>query len=137
MRRLQVKRRSISRENCRKMLRDQRTLFSSPDMHVPTTSSVYFTYTHVHTHTHTYTLTPPLHPPTHVHTHTHIHTHTHTHTTPTPLHRDLPPSQGGRYGGFGNTVEPAKNEESEFFSGAWSSISSVSPPNHEKLAPQL
>jgi len=50
---------------------------------------------------------------------------------------DLPPSQGGRYGGFGNTVEPAKNEESEFFSGAWSSISSVSPPNHEKLAPRL
>ena len=51
----------------------------------------------------------------------HTHTHTHTHTT-----SDLPPSQGGRYGGFGNTVEPTKKQESEFLSDTWSSITSVS-----------
>ncbi|XP_064402829.1 ADP-ribosylation factor GTPase-activating protein 1-like [Halichondria panicea] len=36
---------------------------------------------------------------------------------------DLPPSQGGRYGGFGNTVEAPKKEESEFLSNTWGSIS--------------
>ena len=41
------------------------------------------------------------------------------------LHSDLPPSQGGKYGGFGNTVERPKKEESEFFSDAWSTFSSV------------
>jgi len=37
---------------------------------------------------------------------------------------DLPPSQGGKYSGFGNTAQPPPKEESEFFSNAWSSLSS-------------
>lgn len=28
----------------------------------------------------------------------------------------LPPSQGGRYSGFGNTVDPPKNDSNDFFS---------------------
>ncbi|XP_075524769.1 ADP-ribosylation factor GTPase-activating protein 1 isoform X4 [Dermacentor variabilis] len=37
---------------------------------------------------------------------------------------DLPPSQGGRYSGFGNTVsEPPRSQSQEFFDGAWSSFS--------------
>ena len=36
--------------------------------------------------------------------------------------RDLPPSQGGRYAGFGNTVEK-KNDD--FFENTMSSLSSV------------
>jgi ADP-ribosylation factor GTPase-activating protein 1 len=41
-----------------------------------------------------------------------------------PPHSDLPPSQGGKYSGFGNTVQPPPKEESEFLSNAWSSLSS-------------
>uniref|UniRef100_A0A224YH36 ADP-ribosylation factor GTPase-activating protein 1 n=1 Tax=Rhipicephalus zambeziensis TaxID=60191 RepID=A0A224YH36_9ACAR len=38
---------------------------------------------------------------------------------------DLPPSQGGRYSGFGNTVSaPPRSQSQEFFDGAWSSFSS-------------
>ncbi|XP_040066845.1 ADP-ribosylation factor GTPase-activating protein 1 isoform X1 [Ixodes scapularis] len=38
---------------------------------------------------------------------------------------DLPPSQGGRYSGFGNSVsQPPRSQSSEFFDGAWSSFSS-------------
>ncbi|XP_077545949.1 ADP-ribosylation factor GTPase-activating protein 1 isoform X2 [Haemaphysalis longicornis] len=38
---------------------------------------------------------------------------------------DLPPSQGGRYSGFGNTVSaPPRSQSTEFFDGAWSSFSS-------------
>ena len=37
--------------------------------------------------------------------------------------RDLPPNQGGKYAGFGNTVQPPPKEESEFFSNAWGSLS--------------
>jgi len=33
---------------------------------------------------------------------------------------DLPPSQGGRYGGFGNTIEPA-NKDADYWS-SWSSV---------------
>lgn len=37
---------------------------------------------------------------------------------------DLPPSQGGRYSGFGNTVsEPPRSQSQELFDGAWSSFS--------------
>lgn len=37
---------------------------------------------------------------------------------------DLPPSQGGRYSGFGNTVSaPPRSQSQEFFDGAWSSFS--------------
>ncbi|XP_075524770.1 ADP-ribosylation factor GTPase-activating protein 1 isoform X5 [Dermacentor variabilis] len=39
---------------------------------------------------------------------------------------DLPPSQGGRYSGFGNTVsEPPRSQSQEFFDGAWSSFSTA------------
>jgi len=34
---------------------------------------------------------------------------------------DLPPSQGGRYAGFGNTVQP-DNKDSDYWS-SWSSVS--------------
>ncbi|XP_077497084.1 ADP-ribosylation factor GTPase-activating protein 1 isoform X8 [Amblyomma americanum] len=38
---------------------------------------------------------------------------------------DVPPSQGGRYSGFGNTVSgPPRSQSQEFFDGAWSSFSS-------------
>ena len=37
---------------------------------------------------------------------------------------DLPPSQGGKYSGFGNTVQPPPKEDSEFLTNAWSSLSS-------------
>ena len=37
---------------------------------------------------------------------------------------DLPPSQGGRYAGFGNTVE--RKKEDDFFENTMSSLSSVS-----------
>ncbi|CAN7942141.1 unnamed protein product, partial [Ixodes hexagonus] len=38
---------------------------------------------------------------------------------------DLPPSQGGRYSGFGNSVsQPSRSQSQEFFDGAWSSFSS-------------
>lgn len=37
---------------------------------------------------------------------------------------NLPPSQGGRYAGFGNTVETKK--EDDFFDNTFSSLSSVS-----------
>ena len=39
-------------------------------------------------------------------------------------HSDLPPSQGGKYTGFGNTVEKPPQQESEMFSGTWDSLSS-------------
>jgi hypothetical protein len=28
----------------------------------------------------------------------------------------LPPSQGGRYSGFGNTIDPPKSDNNDFFS---------------------
>uniref|UniRef100_A0A023GKT8 ADP-ribosylation factor GTPase-activating protein 1 n=1 Tax=Amblyomma triste TaxID=251400 RepID=A0A023GKT8_AMBTT len=38
---------------------------------------------------------------------------------------DVPPSQGGRYSGFGNTVSgPPRSQSQELFDGAWSSFSS-------------
>ncbi|KAL3199915.1 hypothetical protein MRX96_013402 [Rhipicephalus microplus] len=38
---------------------------------------------------------------------------------------DLPPSQGGRYSGFGNTVSaPPRSQSQDLFDGAWSSFSS-------------
>ncbi len=37
--------------------------------------------------------------------------------------RNLPPSQGGRYAGFGNTVEAPKNDDNEFFSQFTSGLS--------------
>lgn len=37
---------------------------------------------------------------------------------------DLPPSQGGKYSGFGSTVQKPETEEGEFLSSAWSSLSS-------------
>lgn len=37
---------------------------------------------------------------------------------------DLPPSQGGKYTGFGNTPVKPEKEDSEFFSNTWGSISS-------------
>ena len=53
------------------------------------------------------------------------------HYTPClPVCSDLPPSQGGRYSGFGNTVEPNKEEAGagggggEFFTNTWGSLSS-------------
>ena len=50
------------------------------------------------------------------------------HYTPClPVCSDLPPSQGGRYSGFGNTVEPNKEEAAgggEFFTNTWGSLSS-------------
>ena len=74
----------------------------------------------VMTHTHSLSSTPSSPP------------HTSSPPHPHPLHTrttsDLPPSQGGRYGGFGNTVEPTKKQESEFLTGTWSSITSVSDP---------
>jgi len=42
---------------------------------------------------------------------------------------DLPPSQGGRYAGFGNTVQPQSKDSSDY----WSSWSSVSKFNHSVL----
>ncbi|XP_013781097.1 ADP-ribosylation factor GTPase-activating protein 1-like isoform X1 [Limulus polyphemus] len=37
---------------------------------------------------------------------------------------NLPPSQGGKYTGFGNTpVQPSRSQSQEFFDGAWSSLS--------------
>jgi len=36
---------------------------------------------------------------------------------------DLPPSQGGRYAGFGNTVEPQNKDTTDYWS-SWSSVSS-------------
>lgn len=38
---------------------------------------------------------------------------------------NLPPSQGGRYAGFGNTVEPAKNDPNDFFNQFSSGFSSL------------
>lgn len=38
---------------------------------------------------------------------------------------NLPPSQGGRYSGFGNTVEAPKNDNNEFFSQFTSGLSSL------------
>lgn len=40
-----------------------------------------------------------------------------------PIFRDLPPSQGGRYTGFGNTVQKPQKQESDTFSGTWDSLS--------------
>lgn len=39
---------------------------------------------------------------------------------------NLPPSQGGRYAGFGNTVDPPKNDNNEFFNQFTSGLSSLS-----------
>ena len=44
---------------------------------------------------------------------------------------DLPPSQGGRYSGFGNTVEP-QNNDSDYWS-AWSSVSNDAIPSSSQL----
>lgn len=38
---------------------------------------------------------------------------------------NLPPSQGGRYAGFGNTVEAPKNDNNEFFNQFTSGLSSL------------
>jgi len=45
----------------------------------------------------------------------------------------LPPSQGGRYSGFGNTVDPPKNDSNDFFS-SFSSGLSVLTQNAGRLA---
>ena len=42
---------------------------------------------------------------------------------PSP-YSDLPPNQGGRYTGFGNTVQKPQKEESDTFSSAWDTLSS-------------
>ena len=41
-----------------------------------------------------------------------------------PPYSNLPPSQGGRYTGFGNTVQKPQKQESDTFSSAWDSLSS-------------
>ena len=43
------------------------------------------------------------------------------------FYSNLPPSQGGRYSGFGYSPNPPPRSQSEYnFDGAWSSLSSVS-----------
>lgn len=45
----------------------------------------------------------------------------------TELHSDLPPSQGGKYSGFGYTKEtPPRSQSQEFVDTALSSLASVS-----------
>jgi len=38
---------------------------------------------------------------------------------------NLPPSQGGRYSGFGNTIDPPKSDNNDFFSSFTSGLSSL------------
>ena len=60
------------------------------------------------------------------HTCTH---HTCTHLTFFLLTRDVLPSQGGRYTGFGNTPQPDSNrkeDSNEFMASTWSSLATVS-----------
>lgn len=52
---------------------------------------------------------------------------------------DLPPSQGGRYAGFGNTVNPPTRSQSEFdfgnvLQGGWSSLSLLASKAGESAA---
>lgn len=43
------------------------------------------------------------------------------------LHSNVPPSQGGKYSGFGyQMAPPPRSQSQELMDGAWSSFSSVS-----------